>query len=39
MITGTTDSLRIDNEDIKVVDKFCLLGWTVNSKGTSSQEM
>lgn len=41
MATGRTTSHRLDNEDIKVWDTFCLLGTTFNSKRRrkSSQEM
>ncbi|XP_053117089.1 uncharacterized protein LOC128329604 isoform X3 [Hemicordylus capensis] len=39
LTTGTATSLRIDNEDIEVLDRFCLLESTVNSKGSSSQEI
>lgn len=38
MTTGITTSLRSDNEGTDVVDSFCLLGSTANSKGTSSQK-
>lgn len=39
MTMGTTVSLRIDNGDIKVVDSFFLLVSTINSEGTSNQEL
>lgn len=31
MTTGTTTNLRTENEDIKVVHSFCLLGLMINN--------
>lgn len=39
MTAGTTATLRIDSEDIEVVDNFCLQGSTNNNKGISIQEI
>lgn len=39
MITGSTISFRIDNEDIKMVASFCILGSIITSTGTSGQEI
>lgn len=36
---GRTTSLRIDNEDNKLVDSICHLGSAINSKGRIGQEM
>lgn len=39
IIKGAITSFKIDNENIKVVDSFCLLGSTINYKWRSSHEI
>lgn len=39
MMTGKATSLRINNEDTKVVASFCLLGSTNNNIEINSQEI
>lgn len=38
MTTGTATSIRTDNEDIEIEDRFSLLGSVINNKRTNSQE-
>lgn len=37
--TDPATSLRMDNEDIEVIDSSCLLGSSIKSRGTRSQEI
>lgn len=39
LMTSKRTGLGINNEDTEVMGIFCLLGCTINSKGTGSQEI